>query len=103
MHRSTLLGKRVAFGRFEADYQNEIWVGDALHAQVIEGKKAILFCYLDDYSRLVTGFKFTHIEDTLSGQHAQYMLSYREEGYCPGGYQIPSILTTAVLLYQSSS
>jgi putative transposase len=70
LHRSTLLGKKVAYGRFEANYQNEIWVGDALHTQIIDGKKAILFCYIDDYSRLVTGFKFTHVEDTLSGQHA---------------------------------
>ena len=68
--RSQLLKKVIAYGRFEADYQNELWVGDALHAPSINGRKVILFCYLDDYSRLVTGFKFTHIEDTLSGQYA---------------------------------
>lgn len=68
--RSQLLKKVIAYGRFEANYQNELWVGDALHAPSINGRKVILFCYLDDYSRLVTGFKFTHTEDTLSGQYA---------------------------------
>lgn len=70
LSRSQLLGEVVAYGRFEAGYQNELWVGDALHAISINGKKVILFCYLDDYSRLVTGSKFTYTEDTLSGQYA---------------------------------
>ncbi len=68
--RSQLLGKVVAYGRFEADHQNELWVGDALHVPSINGRKVVLFCYIDDYSRLVTGFKFTYTEDTLSGQYA---------------------------------
>jgi putative transposase len=68
--RAALTGRNVAFGRFEATYPNELWVGDALHGPVIAGRKAILFCFLDDYSRLVTGHRFTHQEDTLAAQSA---------------------------------
>lgn len=58
------------FGRFEADYPNELWVGDALHGPIIGGKKAILFAYMDDYSRFITGHRWTYSEDTLSAQGA---------------------------------
>ncbi|KJF17274.1 MULTISPECIES: DDE-type integrase/transposase/recombinase [Acidithrix] len=68
--RSQLSGQNIAFGRFEADYPNELWVGDALHGPVIAGKKAILFCFCDDHSRLVTAHRWTYSEDTLSAQAA---------------------------------
>ncbi|MCR4294769.1 MAG: DDE-type integrase/transposase/recombinase, partial [Elusimicrobia bacterium] len=68
--QAALTGRNVAFGRFEATYPNELWVGDALHGPVIAGRKAILFCFLDDHSRLVTGHRFTHQEDTLAAQSA---------------------------------
>lgn len=56
---------RVAFGRFEATQRNELWTGDALHGPVVGGKKTYLFCFIDDYSRLFTGYRWGHQEDTL--------------------------------------
>ncbi len=68
--RAALTGANIAFGRFEATRPNELWVGDALHGPVIGGKKAILFAFLDDHSRLVTGHRWTWSEDTLSAESA---------------------------------
>ena len=70
LSRAALSASNVAFGRFEATHPNELWVGDALHGPVIGGKKAILFCFLDDHSRLVTGHRWTYAEDTLSAESA---------------------------------
>ena len=55
----------AAFGRFEADTPNQIWTGDALHGPVVAGRKAYLFAFLDDHSRLLTGYRWCHAEDTL--------------------------------------
>ncbi|OYV64233.1 MAG: hypothetical protein B7X07_06945 [Actinobacteria bacterium 21-64-8] len=68
--RAQLSASNVAFGRFEATHPNELWVGDALHGPIVGGKKAILFCFLDDHSRLVTGHRWTYAEDTLSAESA---------------------------------
>ncbi|MDA8398323.1 MAG: DDE-type integrase/transposase/recombinase [Actinomycetota bacterium] len=68
--RAALSGPSVAFGRFEATHRNELWVGDALHGPVVGAKKAILFCFVDDHSRLVTGHRWTWAEDTLSAESA---------------------------------
>jgi len=65
LSRAALLGERKAFGRFEADAPNELWVSDCLHGPVIEGKRAILICVLDDHSRLVVGARFVHAESTV--------------------------------------
>jgi putative transposase len=54
-----------AFGRFEAARSNEIWTGDALHGPVIGGRKTYLFAFIDDHSRLITGHRFGHAEDTV--------------------------------------
>jgi putative transposase len=70
LSRAALTGQNIAFGRFEATRPNELWVGDALHGPVVEGRKAILFCFLDDHSRLVTGHRWTHSEDVLSAEEA---------------------------------
>jgi len=70
LSRAALSAKNIAFGRFEATAPNELWVGDALHGPVVGAKKAILFCFLDDHSRLVTGHRWTHVEDTLSAEAA---------------------------------
>jgi putative transposase len=70
LSRAALTANNVAFGRFEATRPNELWVGDALHGPVIGGKKAILFCFLDDHSRLVTGHRWSHAEDVLSAEAA---------------------------------
>jgi putative transposase len=54
-----------AFGRFEAAQCNEMWTGDALHGPVIGGRKTYLFAFIDDHSRLITGHRFGHAEDTV--------------------------------------
>ncbi len=56
---------RRAYGRFEADDPNDLWVGDALHGPVIGGRKAILFAFVDDCSRVATGYRWGFAEDTV--------------------------------------
>ena len=58
-------GPPPVFGRFEAARPNELWTGDALHGPVIGGRKTYLFAFLDDHSRLITGHRFGHAEDTI--------------------------------------
>jgi putative transposase len=53
------------FGRFEADEPNARWTGDALHGPTVNGRKAILFAFLDDHSRLLTGYRWARREDTV--------------------------------------
>jgi putative transposase len=53
------------FGRFEADTPNARWTGDALHGPTVGGRKAILFAFLDDHSRLLTGYRWARREDTV--------------------------------------
>jgi putative transposase len=55
----------TAFGRFEAAAANDRWVGDALHGPRIAGRKAYLFCFLDDHSRAVMGARWGYYEDTI--------------------------------------
>jgi len=55
----------ATFGRFEAAAPNDRWTGDALHGPVIGGRKAILFAFLDDRSRLLTGYRWAYREDTV--------------------------------------
>jgi putative transposase len=72
-HRRELMGPAaeggggggVVFGRFEAEAPNERWVGDALHGPRVGGRKTYLFAFLDDHSRLVTGYRFGFAEDTV--------------------------------------
>jgi len=53
------------FGRFEADAPNQRWTGDALHGPSIGARKAILFAFIDDHSRLLGGYRWGHNEDTV--------------------------------------
>lgn len=69
-HRHELMGPATGatgevFGRFEAPTPNERWVGDALHGPRVGGRKTYLFAFLDDHSRLVTGYRFGFAEDTV--------------------------------------
>lgn len=68
-HRRDLMGpatgQEVAFGRFEADAPNQRWVGDALHGPRVGGRKSYLFAFLDDHSRLLTGYRFGFAEDVV--------------------------------------
>jgi putative transposase len=54
-----------AYGRFEAKRRNELWMGDALHGPVVAGRKAYLLAFIDDYSRALTGYRWTYSEDTV--------------------------------------
>jgi putative transposase len=53
------------FGRFEADRPNELWTGDALHGNRIEGRKTYLFAFIDDHSRAIVGHRWGFAEDTV--------------------------------------
>lgn len=69
-HRLELIGPAagdhaVVFGRFEAENPNDRWTGDALHGPRIGGRKSYLFAFLDDHSRLVSGYRFGFSEDTV--------------------------------------
>lgn len=56
---------RVAYGRFEAEHPNDLWTGDALHGPLVGGRKTYLFAFIDDHSRLLTGYRWGLAEDTL--------------------------------------
>jgi putative transposase len=58
-------GAPAALGRFEAERPNELWVGDAMHGPKLAARTAILFCFLDDHSRLATGYRFGFSEDVV--------------------------------------
>ena len=53
------------FGRFEAKMRNDRWTGDALHGPVVAGRKAYLFAFIDDMSRLLCGYRWGRAEDSL--------------------------------------
>jgi putative transposase len=53
------------FGRFEAAARNDRWTGDALHGPAVGGRKAYLFAFVDDHSRLLAGYRWGRSEDSL--------------------------------------
>ncbi|HCU91961.1 MAG TPA: transposase [Actinobacteria bacterium] len=55
----------VVHGRFEAEAPNLLWTGDVLHGPPVAGQKTYLFAFIDDHSRLVTGFRWGFSEDSL--------------------------------------
>ena len=59
-----------ALGRFEAEFRNELWTGDALHGPLIDGRRAFLFCFIDDHSRLLVGYRWAAREDVLNASRA---------------------------------
>jgi putative transposase len=54
-----------AFGRFEAANVNDLWVGDVAHGPKVGGRKALLFAFMDDHSRLIVGHRWGRHEDVL--------------------------------------
>jgi putative transposase len=54
-----------AFGRFEAAAVNDLWVGDVAHGPKVAGRKALLFAFMDDHSRLIVGHRWGRHEDVL--------------------------------------
>jgi putative transposase len=59
-----------ALGRFEAESRNELWTGDALHGPLIDGRRVFLFCFIDDHSRLLAGYRWAAREDVLNASRA---------------------------------
>jgi transposase InsO family protein len=59
------VGDQTVFGRFEAAAPNELWTGDALHGKRIGGRKTYLFAFIDDHSRVITGYRWGFAEDTV--------------------------------------
>jgi putative transposase len=59
-----------ALGRFEAEQRNELWTGDALHGPLIDGRRTFLFCFIDDHSRLLAGYRWAAREDVLNASRA---------------------------------
>jgi putative transposase len=59
-----------ALGRFEAEKPNELWTGDALHGPLVDGRRTFLFCFLDDHSRLLVGYRWAAREDVLNASGA---------------------------------
>jgi transposase InsO family protein len=55
----------VVHGRFEAGAPNLLWTGDVLHGPPVTGRKSYLFAFIDDHSRLVTGYRWGFSEDSL--------------------------------------
>jgi putative transposase len=55
----------TVFGRFEAEKPNALWTGDACHGPSIAGRKAILFAFVDDHSRMIVGARWGYAEDTV--------------------------------------
>ena len=55
----------AVFGRFEATEFGQLWTGDGLHGPVVEGRKAVLCAFIDDWSRAVPGWRWGHAEDTV--------------------------------------
>ncbi|MFE3003258.1 DDE-type integrase/transposase/recombinase [Nocardia sp. NPDC059246] len=69
-HRLDLMGPAAGgagevFGRFEASDPNELWCGDALHGPRVGDRKTYLFAFIDDHTRLLTGYRFGYAEDTV--------------------------------------
>jgi putative transposase len=58
-------GSAPVFGRFQAEHRNDLWTGDALHGIRINLHKTYLFAFLDDHSRLLSGYRWGHAEDTV--------------------------------------
>lgn len=56
-------GPVKVYGRFEASERNELWTGDGLHGPQIDGRKAILLAFIDDFSRSLVGYRWGTAED----------------------------------------
>ena len=62
--------RRVRWGASRRSHRNELWTGDALHGPLIDGRRTFLFCFLDDHSRLLFGYRWAAREDVLNASRA---------------------------------
>ena len=74
LDRAQLAAHPRTFGRFEASRPNEIWIGDVLvgpfvpHPRIEGSRRARLFAFLDDHSRLLVHGAWVSEENTRAGQ-----------------------------------
>lgn len=74
LQRGALGEAPVAYGRYEAEYPNERWIGDVLSGpyvpfpRVADSRKAKLFLLVDDHSRLLVHGRWMSDENTRAGQ-----------------------------------
>jgi putative transposase len=74
LDRAALAARPRAFGRFEAERPNELWVGDVLvgpfvpHPRMSGSRRAYLFLLVDDYSRLLVHGRWLPDQDARAGQ-----------------------------------
>ncbi len=74
LHRAALAAQPRAFGRFEAERPNELWIADVLvgpfvpHPRVAGSRRAYLFVLVDDYSRLLVHGRWVPDQNTRAGQ-----------------------------------
>lgn len=81
LHQQGLMGKQAAKPvdrrRFEAELPNDIWQSDAMHGPMVlaagKRRKAYLFAFIDDMSRLIA-----HAEFYLSEGLATYLQALRQ-------------------------
>jgi transposase InsO family protein len=59
-----------ALGRFEAESRNACGPGTPCTAPLIDGRRTFLFCFLDDHSRLLCGYRWAAREDVLNASVA---------------------------------
>jgi putative transposase len=85
-----------AVGRFEAEFRNELWTGDALHGPLIDGRRVYLFCFIDDHSRLLAGYRWSF------GRMCWAPRPRCGRGSRPGVWSGPYMLTTAHRSYPGS-
>lgn len=59
--------------RYEMDRFGELWVGDFMHGPELQAgprkRKAILLAIIDDYSRVIVGYRWSFEETTLPIEH----------------------------------
>lgn len=74
LHRAALAGQPRAYGRYEAERPNEVWIGDVLvgpfvpHPRTDGSRRAHLFVLVDDYSRLLVHGRWVPDQNTRAGQ-----------------------------------
>jgi putative transposase len=74
LQRAALAGQPRAYGRYEANRPNEVWIGDVLvgpfvpHPRTNGSKRAYLFVLVDDYSRLLLHARWVPDQNTRAGQ-----------------------------------
>jgi putative transposase len=83
------VGQPQVFGRFEADFPDELWISDGLHAgavrgPVLAGRDTVLVAILDDNSRYIVYARWGFAEDTL-GLQAVLHDAVKVHG-CPVGF-----------------